>query len=96
MRKKGDDAESRAAAREVYERIRGARDRARKGADIVDIQKSVTETAVDATKAVKRPTEAVQDEGNAAGATLHPVVRSTGRSLGAIGARVRQNRYRFT
>lgn len=95
MTRKRDDPEGRKAARELYERIRGAREGARKGAPIVDIQKSVIDEIADTSKPVKRIVEPVKEEGKAAGADLHQVGRFASRSLRAIGARVRQNRHRF-
>lgn len=95
MTKKVDDPEGRAAARVLYERTRGARERARKGAEIVDTQKRTTEPVADTTTPVKRMPEAALGDRRTAGAELHQIVRSAGRSLREIGARVRMNRYRF-
>lgn len=95
-KKLADDPEGRAAAKALYQRTRAARERAGKGAEIVDIQETVPGPTDETTKAEKRPANAVKDEGKAAGADQTQPGRPAGRSLRAIGARVRQNRHRFT
>ena len=91
-----DDDANHEAARRVFDQIREARKRAREVDEIMDIQNRVTDTVADTSQsAVKRLAGAVQDEGKAAGAELHQIVRSAARSLREAGALVRANRYRF-